>query len=95
MYVCVCRAVKESELRARLTNEPCTPETLVDAYRWDAEDCCGRCLENLREAQCYLERTGSTAECEAICPLNRRARQLLHSGITFASKGTQEAVHAG
>ena len=50
MYLCVCRAVKESELAPASAARD--PDEVVRAYGLDRDDCCGRCLLALREVAC-------------------------------------------
>ncbi len=47
MYVCLCRGVKESEVRDAAARGVVTMEQLVETFGWDGDEVCGRCLRNI------------------------------------------------
>ena len=46
MYVCLCRGIKEREVRAALHEGHTTREALIARMGWDDPRCCGRCARN-------------------------------------------------
>ena len=49
MYVCSCRAITESQVRAAVAQGMRTVPDLIQAFGLDDPTCCGRCERDLRE----------------------------------------------
>jgi bacterioferritin-associated ferredoxin len=49
MYVCLCKAIREYDLRRVAETGSLTPSRFVRALGLDDEQCCGRCAENVEE----------------------------------------------
>ena len=43
MYVCLCRGLKEQDVRSALREGHTTREALIARLGWDDPRCCGRC----------------------------------------------------
>jgi bacterioferritin-associated ferredoxin len=52
MYVCLCRGLKEADVRCVARSGCTSPEALIERLRLDADECCGRCL---REIDVFVE----------------------------------------
>lgn len=72
MYVCVCHALREKDVRRILREEgACTPAEIFAAV--GAEPCCGRCLPDMER---MLEEAGvgpTCAACPNLCALGLKA----------------------
>jgi len=74
MYVCLCKGLREADVRQVALAGMVTAETVVAAFGLDDEDCCGRCARNVYDLVaiatgkegCSItrERTG----CPTTCP---------------------------
>ena len=63
MYVCVCHALRERDVRRIIQDEgACTPSDIFKAA--DAEPCCGRCVPDMKV---MLNEAGVGPTC-AVCP---------------------------
>ena len=49
MYVCVCRGITEADVRGVGSRGVVAPEALIRVLGLDAEDCCGRCSDQIHE----------------------------------------------
>jgi bacterioferritin-associated ferredoxin len=47
MYVCLCRGLKEEDLRCAARSGCASPEALIARLELDADDCCGRCARDI------------------------------------------------
>jgi bacterioferritin-associated ferredoxin len=62
VYVCVCNAIRERDVRRAIEEGACTPQEIFKAH--DAEPCCGRCIPDLER---MLKEAGVGPWCAA-CP---------------------------
>jgi bacterioferritin-associated ferredoxin len=49
MYVCLCKGLAESDIHRAAQCAGAHPEGLIEALGLEDDDCCGRCVENIRE----------------------------------------------
>ena len=49
MYICLCKGIRESDVRDLGRAGVLCPESLTAALGMDQEDCCGRCARNIEE----------------------------------------------
>jgi bacterioferritin-associated ferredoxin len=49
VYICLCRGIKETDVRELGRAGVVCPEALTTALGVDQEDCCGRCARNIEE----------------------------------------------
>jgi bacterioferritin-associated ferredoxin len=49
MYVCLCRGLKERDVRQAAREGHTTAEALVARLELDDPSCCGRCARNIRQ----------------------------------------------
>ena len=49
MYVCLCKGLREADIRQIALNGMGSTETVVKTLGLDDEDCCGRCARNIYE----------------------------------------------
>lgn len=49
MYVCLCKGLKEADIRQVTLNGMLNAETVIKTFGLDDEDCCGRCARNIYE----------------------------------------------
>jgi bacterioferritin-associated ferredoxin len=62
MYVCLCRGLRESDVRGAARAGCTSPEALIARLRLDADDCCGRCIVEIDD---FVEiATGEAARLE-------------------------------
>lgn len=47
MYVCLCKGVRESDVKQAASCGKVRAEDLVEAFDLSAKDCCGRCARNI------------------------------------------------
>jgi bacterioferritin-associated ferredoxin len=47
MFLCLCKTVGDSHVRALGQSGLSTPEELIDALGLDHPECCGRCRRNI------------------------------------------------
>lgn len=75
MYVCVCKAIRDSDVRRQARKGVTTPEGLIKAFKLNDSKCCGRCAREIDRfvAIAVSECTGleSTAPKRASLPLQR------------------------
>jgi bacterioferritin-associated ferredoxin len=81
MYICLCKGITESNVRALGRAGLVTPEAVAAALGLDREGCCGRCLQNIGELAALAEaeqreapaRTqGASPSSRASNPVSRR-----------------------
>lgn len=71
MYVCLCKGITESDLRAATPAGEAHPQAVIKLLGLDDDDCCGRCVENIDEL------TALVSEQCLECPLaSSRSLQL-------------------
>jgi bacterioferritin-associated ferredoxin len=62
MYICICKGIKESDVRKLGQAGITCPEKLADSLGLnDKQNCCGRCIKNIAK---FVD----LAEEEAPCP---------------------------
>ena len=61
MYVCICRAITEADVRRAGCAGPLQPDRLVAVLGLDGSDCCGRCADEI-EFFVGLARQGALGE---------------------------------
>lgn len=49
MYVCLCKGLTESDIHRAAQRAGAHPDGLIETLGLDDDDCCGRCVENIRE----------------------------------------------
>ena len=49
MYVCLCKGLKENDIRQAASSGLVNAESAITAFGLDDEDCCGRCARNIHE----------------------------------------------
>lgn len=49
MYVCLCKGLKETDIRQASLSGLVNAESAIAAFGLDDEDCCGRCARNIHE----------------------------------------------
>ena len=64
MYVCLCRAVSESAVRAMGRAGLVSEADLIEVMRLDDDACCGHCLRNI-DALAELAREGAAEACDS------------------------------
>ena len=47
MYLCLCKAVTESDVKRAAQAGTTTAEALIVALGLDGDDCCGRCAQEM------------------------------------------------
>ena len=65
MYVCLCRAVSESAVRAMGRAGLVSEADLLQVMRLDDDVCCGHCLRNI-DAIAELAREGASEACGTV-----------------------------
>jgi bacterioferritin-associated ferredoxin len=49
MYLCLCKGIRECDLRCAVRDRCPAPQHLITTFGLDDEDCCGRCAKNIEE----------------------------------------------
>lgn len=49
MYVCLCKGLAESDVLQAADRSGAHPDSLIASLGLEDDDCCGRCVENIRE----------------------------------------------
>lgn len=72
MYICLCKGVKESDVRQLALAGMVTAGNVVDAFGLDDEDCCGRCAKNVCELVALAASPAGccSADGQPACPAN-------------------------
>ncbi len=47
MFICLCKGLREVDVRSAARAGCTSPEALIAQLRLDADDCCGRCLREI------------------------------------------------
>ena len=81
MFLCVCKGVRFSEAVEAAREGAKTPESLIERFGFEDDECCGRCARNIDALVVLL-----SDELEDSLQRNRRAVE------TNASKATRELV---
>ena len=71
MYVCICKAVTEQQVRRAVESGMCSPADLVAALELDDPSNCGRCVtraERLLALPCVQQALAATPMVEASQP---------------------------
>lgn len=55
MYICLCKGITDSRVRALGRNGVVGPEALAAALGIDRDDCCGRCLAGIENLVAIAE----------------------------------------
>lgn len=60
MYICICKGIKESDVRELGRAEVTCPKKLADSLGLnDKQNCCGRCIKNISKFVALAEEEAS------------------------------------
>ena len=71
MYVCVCNAIRERDVRRQIAEGACTPMDIFKAA--GAEPCCGRCIPDMERLLGEAGVGPTCASCPNQCALGLKA----------------------
>jgi bacterioferritin-associated ferredoxin len=49
MYVCICRGIREADVREEGARGIVAPDALIRELGLDSAGCCGQCIENIQD----------------------------------------------